>query len=161
MLCIVILIIFKLRNRRGCNVGQLFSDKRRIIWCLSWRLSSSSKTQTHEQHWSKSVSAAIFSRTKKETMCTPVCQTASWMFSALVHTMISGHKCVLFALHWHGCAWQFLTCVMSYADTETERKDTRLIGSYKVNVKLQESTLTALVQRGHTVHSACFSGSHS
>lgn len=65
--------------------------------------------------------------------------------SLLVHTMISGHECVLFELFWHGCAWQFLTCVMSYVDTEMERKDTGLIGSSKVTAKLQESILTTLV----------------
>ena len=39
-----------------------------------------------------------------------------------VYTMISGHGCVSFQLLWHGCAWQFLTCVVSYVDTETERR---------------------------------------
>lgn len=78
-------------------------------------------------------------------MCTLVCQTASWIFSlvCLCIQWFSGHQCVLFELLWHACAWQFLTCVMSCADTEMERKDKGLIGSYKVTVKLQESMLTA------------------
>ena len=51
-----------LKNLQVCNVLQLRSDESGIIWCFSLR--SASKTQTRKQHWSKSVSAAIFSRTK-------------------------------------------------------------------------------------------------
>lgn len=135
----------------------------RTIWCF--RLRSSSKTC--KQHWFRSVSAAIFNRTEgrrcvRSFVKLPhefyaVCVSVSWCL--LEHTMIPGHKCVLFALPWLGCAWQFLTCVMSGADTESMGP----IGSRKVAVKLQESMLTAFVLtscisqgfKAPTVHTAC------
>lgn len=138
-------------------------QKGRTIWCF--RLRSSSKTC--KQHWFRSVSAAIFNRTEgrrcvRSFVKLPhefyaVCVSVSWCL--LEHTMIPGHKCVLFALPWLGCAWQFLTCVMSGADTESMGP----IGSRKVAVKLQESMLTAFVLtscisqgfKAPTVHTAC------
>lgn len=96
----------------------------RIIWCFCLRSSS----KTCKQHWFRSVSATIFNRTEgRRCVCSfvklphefyAVCVSVSWCL--LEHTMIPGHKFVLFALLWLGCAWQFLTCVMTCADTETE-----------------------------------------
>lgn len=52
-----------------------------IIWCFSWCLCSSSKTQAHKQPWYESMSTATFRRTKGGKMCTLVCQILSWIFT--------------------------------------------------------------------------------
>lgn len=78
------------------------SDKRRIIWCFS-----APHQKTREQHSSKSVPAAIFSRTKGEKMCTLVLSNSpvSLFCCLLVHTMISGHTGFI----WAALTWLCLT----------------------------------------------------
>lgn len=110
---------------------------------FSWYLCSLSKAC--EQHWFKSVSAAIFNKTKGRrcvrshvklphefyVVCVCVCLNTQWF---------QGTNVVLFAFL--GCAWQFLTCVMSYVDTEIDRVWEWLVHT---GTLLQESMLTAFV----------------
>lgn len=91
------------------------------------------------------------------------------VFCCLCIQWFQGTSVFYFSLLWHGCAWQFLTCVMSCADTETERRDKGPFGSHKVTAKLQESMsmalgLTECIPKGFgalTVHNVSPSGSCS
>lgn len=142
----------------------------RITWCFSLTSMLLIK-DTDAQTASKSVSAAIFSKTKGErcVLCFAKQLHECFLLFSLCIQWFQGTSAFYFSLLWHGRAWQFLTCVRSRADTEMERRDKGPTGSRKVTAKLQESMsmalgLTECISKGFgtlTVHSVSLSGSHS